>query len=74
MFELLMAGVPHHTYTLAATGIKFRNKIYSTRDEATMAMYKIMCHKGYQLKEVYDDKHYKTYICTDGIRFYINRN
>lgn len=62
-----------HTYSLSATGMKFHDKLYSSRDAAKKDMYKCMARKGLTLMQVYDDKHYKTYICSNGVRFYINR-
>lgn len=63
----------NHSYTLAATGIKFRDRIFSTREAAQKAMYKEMGRYHLELHEVYDDKHFKTYLCNNNVRFYINR-
>lgn len=71
MFGLFSFG--NHFYTLTATGLNFRTHRYNNREEATQAMYDIMSRKSLDLKEVYDDKHYKTYVCSDNVRFYINR-
>lgn len=65
--------IPEHRYSLAATGIKFHAKDYGSRIAATEAMYKEMGKRGLRIEKVYDDKHYKTYICQDNVRFYINR-
>ena len=63
-----------HTYTLAATGpIKMRTKRFSSRNEANKAMYKALKRNHLHIKEVYDDNHFKTYICEDNIHFYVNR-
>lgn len=65
--------IPHHQYSLAATGIKFKSRIYTSRQVATNDMYKFMDAHGLYIINKYDDKHYKTYICNGGVRFYINR-
>lgn len=62
-----------HIYTLAATGIKMKSKTFSSRQSATEQMYDFIDKHNLQVVEIYNDKHYKTYICNDGIRFYINR-
>lgn len=71
MFDYLNWG--KHVYTLAATGIKFKSKEYASRQNAEHDMFKFMNRNGLRILEVYDDKHYKTYICQDNVRFYINR-
>lgn len=60
-------------YTLAASGIKFKSKYYHTRDAATQAMYDSLAKHKLTIKEVWDDKHFKTYCCDNGIKFYISR-
>ena len=71
MFDYLYWG--KHTSTLAATGIKFKGREYSSRQLAEHDMYNYINKHGYIIQEVYDDKHYKTYVCQNGIKFYINR-
>ena len=62
-----------NTYVLNATGIKMREKRFGSREAANQAMYKYMAKYHITLKEIYDDKHNKTYVCDNGIRFYIQR-
>lgn len=62
-----------HRYTLAATGIPFRSMDFDSRQAAESAMYGMMDRRGLRALEVYDDKHDKTYVCANGIRFYITR-
>lgn len=71
MYDYLNWG--KHRYTLAATGIKFRGGEYFSRQIAEHDMHRFMGKHGLSIQEVYDDKHYKTYVCQDGIKFYINR-
>lgn len=73
MFELSFEMSGKHTYCLAATGLKMRDRKFFSRESAKEEMYAVMSKKGLQLLEVYDDKHYKTYVCTNGVRFHINR-
>lgn len=73
--DLYLDGiVSGHRYSLAATGIKFRSDEFDTRDGAVDTMHRFMDKHNLQIAEIWDDKHYKTYICTDRtIRFYVNR-
>jgi len=66
-------GNAKHWYSLAATGVKFRDKQFTSRQVAEEAMYKFINKNGLKVEKIYDDKHFKTYICENGIRFYINR-
>lgn len=70
-----MFGIPNwrHMYSFAATGLKMRTKYYVSRELAKDEMYKVMAKHGLAIRKVYDDNHYKTYVCNDGVRFYINR-
>ena len=62
-----------HLYTLASTGFKMRSKVFSSRQEAREAMYHVIDKNGMHVVEKYDDNHFKTYICDNDARFYINR-
>lgn len=62
-----------HTYTLAAEGLKVKTKRFASRQAANEEMYKIVGKQGLQLTKVYDDKHFKTYIFSNGTRIHINR-
>ena len=82
MFDLLFAGcigfnalgeVNTHRYSLAATGIKFPSYELYSREAANQIMYNYVDKHNLHIVQVYDDKHDKTYICDNGIRFYINR-
>ena len=63
-----------HTYSLSVSGLKVKTKRFASRQAANKAMYKLIGKYDLQLAEVYDDKHYKTYLFTNGVRFYINRD
>ncbi len=73
MFNLFLCNYNKHSYTLAATGIDFKSGTYPTRKLAEDDMYKFIDKHGIKIVEVWDDTHYKTYCCENGIRFYINR-
>ena len=62
-------------YTFAATGAskRIRSKTFFSRQAATQHMYDVCGKLGTAIKEIYNDKHSKTYICEDGTRFFINR-
>jgi hypothetical protein len=82
MFDLLLAGyvgfnslgeLSKHRYSLAATGTKFHSCEVCSREAANQIMYDYVNKHRLHIIKVYDDKHDKTYICDNGIRFYINR-
>ena len=50
-----------------------KSKVFSTREEANQMMYKIMAKYHLTLQKVFDDHHDKTYVCDNGVRFYIQR-
>lgn len=62
-----------HTYTLVATGLRFKDRTFQTREDANQCMFKTIKRKGLHIVEVYNDKHYMTYCCDKGIRFYVQR-
>ena len=63
----------NHTYTLAVEGLKVRDMAFSSRQAANNEMYKLIGQYGLQLTNVWDDKHFKTYIFANGVRIHINR-
>lgn len=71
MFDFLQGS--RHQYTLAATGFKMRPYTFFSRREAREKMYSIIDKNHFHVIQKYDDKHSKTYICENDIRFYINR-
>lgn len=74
MFDyILMGNYGSHRYSLAATGLKVKSSEYSSRDAAEHVMHLLMKKYNLHIENIYDDKHYKTYLCNDGVRFYINR-
>ncbi len=73
MFDYAFSGYQSHTYSLAATGMKIKPMTFGTRDQANKEMYKICSKNGLHIEEVWDDHHDKTYICNNGVRFYIQR-
>lgn len=62
-----------HRYSFASTGLGVKDKEFSTRQAAEEYMYSICDKRGLSIEKVYDDKHDKTYICANGVRFYIQR-
>lgn len=64
----------NHTYTLEVVGMKSKTRRFATRQAANNAMYELVGRHNLQLAEVYDDKHFKTYLFTNGVRIYINRD
>ena len=71
MFSLINGS---HSYSFAATGISsIRSRSFVSRDAATRHMYAVMKKYNLQIKEIWNDNHHKTYLCNNGIRFYIQR-
>lgn len=62
-----------HAYTLTVDGLSVKDMRFASRQAANVEMYKIIGNYGLQLQEVYDDKHFKTYIFANGVRIHINR-
>ena len=62
-------------YTFAAIDApkRIRSKTFLSREAATRHMYDICGKLGTSIREIYNDKHFKTYICENGTRFFINR-
>lgn len=74
MFEnLLFSAYGEHRYTLASTGLRIKDEEFTSRQQAEHEMHKIMKKHNLHIEEVYDDKHFKTYLCNNNVRFYINR-
>ena len=72
MFESLFETNTHR-YSLAATGINTKSADFLSRVAAERAMHLLMHKHGLHIVDMYDDNHFKTYICNNGVRFYINR-
>ena len=51
---------------------RLRTKTFASREAANQEMYRLMGKHKLQLVTVYNDNHYRTYVC-DGAKFYINR-
>ncbi len=62
-----------HVYTVASTDKHFKDTWCGSRQTARALMYKYIDKKGLRVVKKYDDTHFKTYICDDGTRFFINR-
>lgn len=71
MFEVF--NINKHYYSVAATGVKLREKYFTSRTLAENYMYKFLNKRGLIIEKIYDDKHYKTYCCNTGAKIYINR-
>ena len=72
MFESLF-NYNKHRYTLAATGLKIKDYEFTSRQVAESVMHELMNKNGLHIEDIWDDHHFKTYICNNGVRFYINR-
>ena len=63
----------NHEYSVCATGIKAKSKVFGTRYAANQYMYKLIDKNNLHINEVWDDKHDKTYLCENNIKFYVQR-
>lgn len=61
------------TYVLAATGIKFKDKSFLSKQQAEEYLFKVIGKKDLYIEEIYDDADCKTYKCPHNIRFYISK-
>ena len=64
-----------HIYTFAVIGMKRsrHDRIFMSRSSAIKYMHKLANKYNLKLIKMYDDKHFKTYIYTDGVKMFINR-
>lgn len=62
-----------HRYSLACTGLKCKSYEFFSRILAEKKMHKLMKRHKLYVEEIFDDKHYKTYVCNNNVRFYIGR-
>lgn len=64
----------HHSYTVAAIGLPQKySKVFYSRQEANDYMYKVCRKYGITIREIWEDNHDKTYHCTKGVTFFIQR-
>lgn len=64
----------NHIYTFCLESPhKNVNERFTSRTLAVHRMYELCDKYQLHIKEVWDDHHYKTYICDDGSKFFINR-
>ncbi len=73
MFNFSYFNETTHFYTFAIEGIKEKDMTFASRQAANNHMYEVVAKYGLQLRDVWDDKHYKTYIFDKGVRIHINR-
>ena len=69
-----MYTLDFNSYTFAVVGLKRKyNREFATREDANKFMYKLCSKHDLKIKEVWNDHHAKTYHCTNGVTFYIQR-
>lgn len=62
-----------HLYSVTAYGVKFRNATFGSRNEAKIYLGEYLDRKDIQVKEKWRDGHCTTYVCDNGIKFFISR-
>lgn len=75
MFEYNYIPFPSHRYSLAATGIKFREngKEFFSRQDANDYMYKVISKNGLTVRKVWHDNHDVTFVCNNDVSFFVHR-
>ena len=69
LFDLFTRG-----YTVSVVGLSGRhNKVFNNRNDANAYMYKLCGKFNLVINEIWNDKHEKTYHCSNGVTFYIHR-
>ena len=72
--ELFLAqAYTKHYYTFACSGMKMSCKEFTSREQAKEYMYRIIDKLGLTLLDKWKDNHDVTYVCNNGIKFYIQR-
>lgn len=61
------------SYSFAVTGLKVKSRTFSSEFQAKQYMYEIISKNNLSINKVYDDGPYKTFVCTNDVRFYIQR-
>ena len=75
MLDMFKGFLNSHTYTMSfERNGRIKSKTFRSRSDANNAMYRLIGKHKLSIEKIYDDHHYKTYICNDGIKFYINRD
>ena len=62
-----------HYYTFACTGLKLHERNFTSRQCANEYMYNQCAKHGLKVEEVWKDNHDVTFVCNNGVKFYIQR-
>lgn len=62
-----------HEYSVAAVGVKFKDATFDSRAAAKSYLGHYLNKKGIIVKEKWRDGHYVTYVCDNGVKFFISR-
>lgn len=62
-----------HRYSFATNTNSIKEEVFLTRQAANDYMYEVAQKNNLVIDHVLDDNHDKTYVCTNGVRFYIQR-
>lgn len=74
MFSNIELCTNNHMYTLTTIGLRRDySKVFYTRETANQYMYKLLAKFGLKIKDIYNDKHDKTYCCNNGVQVFIQR-
>ena len=73
MMDFVSIPKGSNMYTLGATGLDKINYVCESRTKAEKCMYQLCKKHNLRIVEKYDDNHFKTYVCSNGVKFYINK-
>lgn len=62
-----------HLYSVDSVGCNIKSRTFSSRQLAKNYMYDYIDRKGIRIREKWHDGHYVTYVCDNGIKFFISR-
>ena len=71
-FETLQS-LNGHRYSVAGINCNIKDCQFSSRQAAKNYMYEYIDRKGIRVREKWHDGHCVTYVCDNGIKFFINR-
>lgn len=63
----------NYTFVMTGANLKEVDKMFTNRAQANEEMYRLIREHDLKVVKVYNDKHDKTYICSNGAEFHINR-
>lgn len=73
VYNTVLPFMNKHIYIFAVEGMKKHSMEFGTRQSARRYMYHLMKKYNLHTVEKIEEKHIETFICNDGVSFYISR-